>query len=142
MSDDIVILIAAGDMGQAGLIGNTLKKKGTLNDVIHFSDGEEILNYLCQKGEGPHRLSGIAYLLLLDLEIPKVDGIDILREVKQNEALKDVPVIVFSTSEDPWDIDRCYALGCCLYIEKSNDFEQFAETIRQFGDFLNMAMQD
>jgi len=142
MSDDIVILVAESDMGQAGLIQNTLKRKGISNDIIHFHDGEEVLNFFRQQGGGPCRQSGIPYILLLDLSITKVDGIDVLREIKRDEGLKDVPVIVFGVSDDPWEIDRCHAIGCSLYIEKPADFEQFAETIRQFGEFLNVAMQN
>lgn len=85
MSDDIVILVAESDMGQAGLIQNTLKRKGMSNDIIHFHDGEEVLDFFRQKGEGPYMQSGIPYMLLLDLSIPKFDGIDTLRNVKQDE---------------------------------------------------------
>ncbi|MBT4512914.1 MAG: hypothetical protein HOC20_12010 [Chloroflexi bacterium] len=83
MSDDIVILVAESDMGQAGLIQNTLKRKGMSNDIIHFHDGEEVLDFFRQKGKGQYRQSGIPYMLLLDLSITKFDGIDVLREIKR-----------------------------------------------------------
>ena len=88
------------------------------------------------KGEGPHRLPETPYILLLDIRMPKTDGVEVLRQVKEDENLRKIPVIMVTTTDDPREIDRCHALGCSNYITKPIDSEQFMRAIHQLGLFL------
>jgi len=138
MSDKVIILIAEDDMGHATLIKKNLNRSGIINPIIHFKDGEEVLNFLFKKGEPPHRVDGMSYLLILDIRMPKVDGTEVLRQIKSDEVLKKIPVTMLTTTDDPREIERCHALGCSNYIAKPIDYGKFVETIRQLGLFLSV----
>lgn len=98
-------------------------------DVVH--DGEEAIRYLRKKGE----FSNITVpdLILLDINIPKIGGLDVLKIIKQNLKIQKVPVVVFSTSTSPKDVNKAYSLHANCYIEKPDDAEQFAEIMRAIG---------
>ena len=100
MQKEMVILTAEDDVGHASLIKKNLRRAGITNEILHFKDGEEILDFLYGKTQEPHMESGIAYLLLLDINMPKVDGIEVLRQVKKDEKLKKMPVIMITTTDD------------------------------------------
>ncbi len=138
MDSAFTVLIAEDDTGHASLIQKNLKRSGISNEILHFHDGEEALNFLFRRGDGPHRTDGIPYLLLLDIRMPKVDGVEVLRQVKENEELKKMPVIMLTTTDDPTEIERCHTLGCSNYISKPVDYEQFTQTIQQLGLFLRI----
>ena len=93
-------------------------------------------DFLFQRGDGPVRQSGTAYLLLLDVRMPKMDGMEVLQEIKQDPALRKMPVIMVTTTDDPREVDRCHELGCSSYITKPVDYAQFVEAIRSLGLFL------
>jgi len=133
---DADIIIAEDDNGHAALIIKNLKRAGIENRIIHFGDGEETLNFFFMKGEGPHREKGRGYLLLLDIRMPRVDGLEVLLRIKEDEELRKIPVIIITTTDDPKDVDYCYKLGCSNYITKSVDYEKFIETSRHLGQFL------
>ncbi len=138
MKKDVVILVAEDDEGHAGLIRKNLKRAGIVNDVTHFMDGEEILNFLFREGDGPHRGSGIPYLLLLDIRMPKVDGVQVLERIKADKELKKLPVIMITTTDDPREVALCHELGCSNYISKPLDYDAFVNAIRQLGLFLSV----
>jgi CheY-like chemotaxis protein len=131
-----MILVAEDDEGHAGLIRKNLARAGIVNELLHFKDGQEILDFLFQKGDGPHRRSGSAYLLLLDIRMPKVDGVQVLEQVKADPELRKLPVIMITTTDDPREVARCHALGCSNYIAKPVDYDNFVNAIRQLGLFL------
>jgi len=135
MHKDVVILVAEDDKGHAGLIRKNLARAGVVNEVLHFRDGQEILDFLFRQGEGPHRLSGTAYVLLLDIRMPKVDGVQVLERVKGDRELRKLPVIMITTTEDPREVERCHALGCSNYITKPIDFDQFIDVVKSIEDF-------
>ena len=141
MENNTVILHVEDDMEHALLVQNTLKRKGIMNEIIHFLDAEEFLNFLFRKGDGAHRTDGVNYILLLDIRLPKIDGVEVLRQIKADDELKEMPVIMLTASDDQVNIDRCHELGCSLYITKPLDFGQFADILREFGVFLKMVMQ-
>lgn len=86
---------------------------------------------------GPRRRAKEApYLLLLDIRMPKVDGIEVLRQIKSDPELRKIPVIVLTTTDDPREVEHCHALGCSNYVVKPVDYEKFAEAIKQFGLFI------
>lgn len=136
MSPDVNILIAEDDEGHAFLIMRNLRKAGLLNNIIHFHDGEETLNFLLKKGEGPHRAEGATYLLLLDIRMPKVDGVEVLKQIKNNDELKKMPVIMVTTTDDPREIANCHELGCNCYVSKPVDYDKFVNAINLLGLFL------
>lgn len=136
MKDEFIILIAEDDMGHAALMKRNLRRSGISNDIIHFKDGLEVLDFLLIRGEGPHRVSGCKYLLLLDIRMPRVDGVEVLRQLKNHPVLNKIPVIIITTTDDPREVEACYSLGCSNYITKPVDYEKFVQVIRQLGLFL------
>jgi CheY-like chemotaxis protein len=78
------------------------------------------------------------YLVLLDIRMPKVDGIEVLRRLKGDEKLRKVPVIMLTTTDDAREVDRCHQLGCNVYIQKPVDYDKFAEAIRRLGLFVTL----
>ena len=96
MKKEVTIIIAEDDMGHATLIEKNLKRAGISNNILHFKDGQETLNFLFRHGKGPRRKNNYPYLLLLDIKMPKVDGIEVLRQVKQdNELCKMMVIMLF-----------------------------------------------
>jgi CheY-like chemotaxis protein len=136
MNREVVILVAEDDEGHAGLIRRNLARAGITNELIRFKDGQEISDFLFRRGEGPHRLTGVSYILLLDIRMPKLDGTEVLRQIKADPELKKIPVIMITTTEDPREVERCHMLGCSNYITKPVEYEAFVNAIRQLGLFL------
>jgi len=136
MKKEVNILIAEDDLGHAALIRKNLKRSGISNSIIHFKDGQEVLDYLFCKGEPPHRKNGDSYMLLLDIRMPKVDGVEVLRQIKNHSELKKIPVIMITTTDDPREVEKCHKLGCSNYITKPVDYEKFVESIKKLGYFL------
>jgi CheY-like chemotaxis protein len=138
MNQPVHILIADDDMGHATLIRRNLKRLGLVNPVIHFKDGREVLDFLFGKSDGPHWQEGHSYLLLLDIRMPKVDGVEVLRSIKANPELGKIPVIMITTTDDPRDIEQCHVFGCSSYIVKPVRYEKFVEAIRKVGLFFKV----
>ena len=136
MRKEVVIIIAEDDAGHASLIMKNLKRAGITNEIIHFKDGQETLDFLLRRGEGLHRSTDTAYLLLLDIRMPKVDGVEVLQQVKQDKDLCKIPVIMITTTDDPREVEHCHSLGCSNYIAKPINYDKFVEAIRQLGLFL------
>jgi CheY-like chemotaxis protein len=136
MHENVVILVAEDDEGHAGLIRKNLARAGIVNTVLVFKDGQEILDFLFRQGNDPRRQSGTAYVLLLDIRMPKVDGVEVLRQVKADPELRKLPVIMITTTDDPREVAHCHALGCGSYITKPVDYDNFVNAIRQLGLFL------
>ncbi|MCJ7622050.1 MAG: response regulator [Anaerolineaceae bacterium] len=138
MHKDVKILLAEDDEGHTELIMKNLVRAGIVNELLHFKDGQEILDFLFRQGDGPHRKSGTAYLLLLDIRMPKVDGVQVLGKVKADPELCKIPVIMITTTDDPLEVEHCHALGCSSYIAKPIDYDKFVNAIRHLGLFLTV----
>lgn len=136
MKKELKIILAEDDEGHASLIKRNLKRAGLMNEIIHFKDGQETLDFLFQGKEDKEKVKDVASLLLLDIKMPRVDGLEVLRKIKQDDFLKKMPVIMITTTDDPREIDKCHELGCSNYITKPIDYERFVEAIRQLGLFL------
>lgn len=136
MNNEVVILIAEDDEGHAGLIRRNLERSGIVNQLLRFKDGQEIMDYLLRKGDGPKRQSGTACILLLDIRMPKLDGTEVLAQMKADPELRKIPVIMITTTDDPREVERCHALGCSNYITKPVEYDRFVNAIRQLGLFL------
>ena len=118
MNKDIIILIAEDDRGHFILTEHCLRRAGIENEIIQLTDGQEFFDYIYGNGKGPQLKPGQKYILLLDIRMPKVDGIQVLEKIKQDEDMKDIPVIIISTSDNPSYIQKCRELGCVEYIVK------------------------
>jgi len=138
MHSDVTILIAEDDEGHANLIKKNLKRAGIINKVMLFKDGQEVLDFLFQTEEGPKRETGDAYILLLDIRMPKVNGVQVLQKLKSDSNLKKIPVIMITTTDDPREIIHCHEMGCSNYITKPIDYDNFVHAVRQLGLFLSV----
>jgi len=136
LSRDLTILVAEDDAGHAALIERNLRRAGITNPIERFVDGQEILDFLFCRNGGRRREHERPYILLLDIRMPKIDGIEVLRQIKTDEELRKIPVIMLTTTDDPREVERCHALGCSVYIVKPIEYERFVEAIRQLGMFL------
>jgi len=130
------ILLVDDDEGHVFLVQQNLKRSGVTNPVETFSDGQEILDFLFMRDNGPKRVAGQGYLLLLDIRMPKVDGAEVLRQVRTDSELRKLPIIMLTTTDDPREVARCHALGCSIYLQKPVDYGRFAEAIQKLGLFL------
>jgi CheY-like chemotaxis protein len=138
MTEEVVIVVAEDDAGHARLVEKNLARVGLHNPIQRFENGQEVLDFFFQRGPGPHRRPDTAYLLLLDIRMPKVDGVEVLRQIKQDAVLRKLPVTMLTTTDDPREIERCHTLGCNSYIVKPVDYEKFAEAIKQLGLFVSL----
>jgi CheY-like chemotaxis protein len=130
------IVMIEDDEGHARLIEKNIRRAGISNPIHHFLDGTSALHFLYEDPEGPAK-SGPA-LILLDLNLPDMSGTDILAKIKGEGPLKRAPVVVLTTTDDKVEIQRCYDLGCNVYITKPVNYESFADAIRQLGLFLSV----
>lgn len=133
--DHVTILIAEDDDGHAELIQDLLRDAGVKNPIVRFRDGQEVLDYLGVDGKSKVQ-NGARYLLLLDIRMPRVDGVEVLRQIKASPRLKEIPVIMLTTTDDPLEVQNSYREGCNFYITKPVDFSRFAAVLRQIGLFL------
>lgn len=138
MNQEVIILIAEDDEGHAELIRKNLVRAGIANHIIHFRDGQEVVDFLFCRGNGPHRKSGDAFVLLLDIRMPKLDGTEVLKQVKADPELRKIPVLMITTTDDPREVERCHALGCSNYLTKPVEYDKFVQSIRQLGLFLTV----
>ncbi|EWY40825.1 chemotaxis protein CheY [Skermanella stibiiresistens SB22] len=130
----VTIVMVEDDEGHARLIEKNIRRASVNNEIKHFSSGTAAMEYLFKpevRANGP-------LLLLLDLNLPDMSGTEILAKLKQDDLLKRSPVIVLTTTDDQREIQRCYDLGCNVYITKPVDYENFALAIRQLGLFFSV----
>jgi len=136
MTREVVILIADDDPGHTRLIEKNLSRAGLHNPTQRFENGQQVLDFFF--GKGAPRKPENSYLLLLDIRMPKVDGIEVLRQIKQHDGLRRMPVIMLTTTDDPREVSRCHALGCNNYIVKPVDYDKFADAIKNLGLFISL----
>jgi CheY-like chemotaxis protein len=119
MDENIVILLAEDDRGHFVLTRNYLRKAGIDNEIIWFADGQQALNFFCNKKTQYQLKPEQRYILLLDIRMPKIDGLELLTQIRQlGNKVKNTPVIIVSTSDAPQNIRRSKELGCIAYIVK------------------------
>lgn len=134
----VCIVMIEDDEGHAKLIERNIRRAGVNNEIAAFTNGTEALRYLLGP-DGSGEASAKRHLLvLLDLNLPDMAGVDILAKVKSNPHIKRSPVVVLTTTDDDREIQRCYDLGCNAYITKPVNYENFANAIRQIGLFFSV----
>jgi CheY-like chemotaxis protein len=138
MRKEVVILIAEDDPGHARLVEKHLRRAGLNNAIRHFPDGQAVLDFLFGVGGVPMFDDGKGHLLLLDIRMPKVDGVEVLRRIKEHPEYRKLPVCMLTTTDDPREVERCHALGCNNYIVKPVDYDKFAEAINRLGMFITL----
>ena len=138
MTDLPTILIADDDDGHAFLVEDNLRRGGVNTTFLRFSDGQELLDFLFGRTKEPAFDPARSYLLLLDIRMPKVDGVTVLRQIKADPGLSKLPVIMLTTTDDPREVNRCHELGCNVYIHKPVAFESFQNAIAQLGKFVSL----
>ncbi len=134
----VSILLVEDDPGHALLIEKNLRRAGIANEITVLDTGQKAVDYLFKEGaykEGQHALPP---LILLDLNLPVLDGYQVLKMIKNDERTKKIPVIVLTTTDNPHEVSRCYELGCNVYITKPVEYERFSDAIRTLGLFLSI----
>jgi len=138
MNPETLLLIAEDDDGHASLIEKNLRRGGMERPSHRLKDGQETLDFFFgsgqnQAGKGWHR-----YLLLLDINLPGINGIEVLRRMKEHKVLKQVPVLMLSTTDDPKEVETCHSIGCNLYVTKPTEPDAFAQVMARLGSFLDI----
>ncbi|CAN5914954.1 response regulator [soil metagenome] len=134
----VSIVMVEDDEGHARLIERNIRRAGVNNEIMAFRNGTDAVAYLMGDDGTGEEHSSRSLLILLDLNLPDMSGVDILAKVKSNIHLKRSPVIVLTTTDDQREIKRCYDLGANVYITKPVNYESFANAIQQLGLFLSV----
>lgn len=137
-NEHLIILLAEDDDGHAQLIQRNLKRAGVVNDIVRVTDGQEALDFVRGQGAYANRNAGSPLLILLDINMPKVDGIGVLLALKADPATMKIPVIMLTTTDDPREVERCYQLGCSVYITKPVQYQDFIDALTRLGMFLEI----
>ena len=136
MTRAVTIAMIEDDEGHARLVERNLRRAGVRNEIVPLADGASAINFLFGSDGSGLVNKGRPLLVLLDLNLPDMSGIDILKRLKENKHLRASPVVVLTTTDDKSEIQRCYDLGCNVYITKPVDYEKFANAIQQLGLFV------
>lgn len=134
ISNDVEILLVEDNPNDAEMTIRALKKCNLGNKLVHVGDGELALEFLLAKGafEDRHATSRLK-LVVLDLKMPKIGGMEVLRRIRENEATKTLPVVVLTSSKEDPDIKECYKLGVNSYVVKPVDFGDFVKAVSELG---------
>ena len=139
MSEPVTILIAEDDEGHATLMQRNLRRASVPAAAVRVRDGQELLDYMYRRGSWQAREEHSALLILLDLNMPRVGGIEVLERLKRDAALAHIPVFVLTTTDNPFELDRCYARGAAACIVKPVDYGAFKDMVQRLAEFLVMA---
>ena len=129
------LLLVEDDEGHATLIAMNLRDAGLTNTIEHITDGQTALDHVAQLVE---KEMPLPLVILLDLNLPVLDGYGVLAKLKADARTRKIPVIIFSSSDDEREIARCYALGCNAFLQKPIEYNNLILTIRQLGSFLSV----
>ncbi|MEN6330827.1 MAG: response regulator [Smithella sp.] len=136
---EITILLIEDDPGHARLIEKNLKRYVT-NKIIRLSDGQQAVDFLFSEGEYAQSVRPSPLMVLLDLNMPVIDGYEVLRRMKKEDRTKKIPVIVLTSTDDIREVSRCYDLGCNVYIVKPVDYEKFSEAMQKLGLLISIVV--
>lgn len=133
--EPFTVVMVEDDEGHARLIRKNLDRTFTGTRVVHLHDGEAAMHYFFPE---PTPQNHEKTLVLLDLNLPKIDGYDILKRMKNEESTRSIPIIVMTTTDNPKEIDRCYELGCNMYITKPIEYDNFSDMMHKLEMTLAM----
>lgn len=134
LASHMKILLVEDDEGHAMLVQMNLREAGLDNAIDHVTDGEAALDYVKNAVANDQA----SLLILLDLNLPVMDGYGVLENLKSNDATRKIPVVVLTSTDDANEIDRCYELGCNVYLRKPVAYDDFVSAIKQLGLFLSV----
>ena len=129
------ILLVEDSPRDAEMALDALAQNNIANEVVHLRDGADALDYLYRRGEFAGRTNGQPVVILLDLKMPRMDGLEVLRQIKGDPALKTIPVVIMTASREESDLTQSYALGVNAYVVKPVQFLEFVEAVKQLGAF-------
>ena len=129
------ILLAEDDLKDVELTVNALSEHNLANDILVVRDGAEALDYLYRRGAFAQEPEGNPIVILLDLKMPKMDGIQVLRQIKSDKNLQTIPVVILTSSRESQDLQTCYQLGVNAYVVKPVKFSDFIEAVKEIGVF-------
>ncbi len=136
MTAPLTILYAEDDEGHATLVRRNLVRTALASDAVHVRDGQEALDYIYRRGPWSRRTPHDALLILLDLNMPRLGGLDVLDALKHDTRLAHIPVFVLTTTDNPTELERCYARGAAACLVKPLDYGSFGDMVRRLADFL------
>lgn len=136
----VTILLVEDDKGHARLIEKNLRRAGINNAIVHLDDGQKAVDFLFQKGAYSGNALPTPLLVLMDLNMPVLDGHQVLKRMKENQATHKIPVIVLTTTANTSEVLLCYELGCNIFIKKPVEYTDFCEAIRKLGMFLEIVL--
>lgn len=132
--NEVEILLVEDNASDAELVIRALRKVNLANHLVHVKDGEEALQFIFAEGKFAEReMKNIPRVILLDIKMPKVDGIEVLRRIKQHEDTKWVPVVIMTSSKEEQDIIKSYELGVNSFVVKPLDFNNFSKAVSELG---------
>jgi CheY-like chemotaxis protein len=134
----VTILLVEDDPGHARLIEKNLRRSDVTGGMLVFGDGRRALDYLCSEGDWAGKECAWPLLMLLDLNMPVVDGNQVLQSVKEDKETRRIPVVILTTADDRREVSRCYDMGCNAYDNKPVEYEDLAEAVRRLGLFLSV----
>lgn len=134
----VTILLVEDDPGHALLIEKNLRRSGIANDILTLDNGQKAVDFLLKQGDYRDDRHPAPLLILLDLNLPVLDGYQVLKIIKGDQRTRQTPVVVLTTTDTSHEVARCYELGCNVYVSKPVDYGQFSEAIRNLGLFLSI----
>lgn len=139
---EVEILLVEDNMSDAELTLRALKKVKLTNNIVHVTDGEEALDFLYNRGAFNDREAGRKpKIIVLDLKLPKVNGLEVLKIVKEDPRLRQIPIVILTSSSEEPDLQESYRLGVNSYIVKPVEFEKFVEAVRVVGLYWSLLNQ-
>lgn len=139
MSERLSVVMAEDDDGHAALVRRNLKRAGLGTEPVHVRDGQELLDYIQHRGPWSSRARHEALALILDLNMPRLGGFEVLQKLKGDADLAQIPVYVITTTDNPVEIDRCYRLGAAACLVKPVDYGAFSQMVQRLASFLMIA---
>jgi CheY-like chemotaxis protein len=136
VSAAISVLIAEDDHGHATLMQRNLRRGGLLAEFVHLRDGQELLDYMYRREGWKDRQIHGQMALLLDLNMPRLGGFEVLQRLKTDRSLARIPVFVLTTTDNPFEIDHCYKLGAAACLVKPVDYGAFGAMVQRLAEFL------
>jgi CheY-like chemotaxis protein len=133
----ITILIVDDDPGHRELVRRNLRRTGLVNPIVGLPDGSEALDFVFRRGVHADRVEA-ELLILLDINMPGINGIEVLRQIKADPVKKKIPILMLTTTDDPREVAQCYELGCSVYVTKPVDPAEFMEAVKRMGLFLSI----
>ncbi|SEM16711.1 two-component system, unclassified family, response regulator [Pseudoxanthomonas sp. GM95] len=135
MSPIRTILLAEDSIADAEMAIDALREANLANPIVHVEDGVEAMDYLLRRGAYADRAEGLPAVLLLDIKMPRMDGMEVLRTIRESAELKTLPVVILSSSREESDLVRSWDLGANAYVVKPVDIDQFFTAVKTLGTF-------